>query len=104
MKEKLYKFIDNYGQETIIQDLNKATNEIKPFEQPQTNYEVNTVPLPVIPLMTKFEVYKQEILETRTIKEIEAVMRKVKNDLLSVREKQTLEAIAKEHSKDFYND
>ena len=43
LKTKLYEFISTYG----MQDLNKPTNEIKPFEQPKTNYFVDTTPKPV---------------------------------------------------------
>jgi hypothetical protein len=34
---------------SMVQDLNKPTNEIKPYEQPQTNYPINTTPLKITP-------------------------------------------------------
>lgn len=48
LKAGLYQFIDNGGiPKTTIQDLNAPTNEIKPQEQPKSNYFVNTTPQPV---------------------------------------------------------
>lgn len=40
MKEKIYDFISGYG----VQDLTKPTNEIRPFEQPKSNFSVQTQP------------------------------------------------------------
>jgi hypothetical protein len=61
MCEEILKFISGYGEQTNIQDLNKATNEIKPFKQPETNYQLN-VPRETIRPQTvskSFEQYKQ---------------------------------------------
>lgn len=108
MKEKIYSFVDNYGEEQksniSIQDYTKPTNEIKPFEQPKTNFGINTLPKEVPVNLSEFDALKEEIYECRTVPEIENVMRKVKGALMFPKEKQTLEAIAKQHSKDFFTD
>ena len=105
MKDHLYGVIDGFGQPVqAIQDLTRPTNEIKPFEQPKTNYEVKVTPQPITSVMGNYEALKSKVLKTTTIKEIEAVMREVKASLLYPKEKLSLEAIAKEHSKAFFND
>ena len=40
LKGKLYDFISNFH----VQDLTKPNVEVKPFEQPKTNYFVSTAP------------------------------------------------------------
>jgi hypothetical protein len=80
-------------------------SEIKPIEQPKSNYQVNTAPKPTNPILSKFQDYKELILATRTVKEIEGIMMVVKNDeFLTVGEKRNLDGIAINHSRDFYND
>lgn len=87
-----------------FQDLTKPTNEIKPYEQPKTNYEVKMPPNKEMLPIGDYSVLHGEILKTTTIKEIQEVMAKVKSALLNGKQKQALEATAKEHSKDFFND
>ena len=90
--------------EMKIQDLTKPTNEIKPFEQPKANYVAKVEPKPEMIPMGSFEVLKAKILKTETVKQIEAVMKEVKAALLNGKQKLMLEQVAKEHSKDFYNE
>ncbi len=108
MKEKLYGFIADYSKPKVvnmaIQDLTKPTNEIKPQEQPKTNYSVDTTKIPVQPLQSQYEAYRQRILKTTLISEVEAIMKEVKAALLTIGEKRNLEAIAKEHSRTMYTD
>jgi len=108
LKDRLYDFIDGntieQPPENIINDLTKPTNNIKPHEQPKTNFSIDTTPKPSEPLMTRFEAYRGRILKTTMMREIVPLMREIKNDILSYKEKQSLETIAKEHSKDFFND
>jgi hypothetical protein len=87
-----------------MQDLTKPTNEIKPFEQPKTNYAVIVEPTDAQPIIGSFDGFKQKILATRTIPELETVMKEIKASLLSGREKMALEGIAKEHSRSMYTD
>ena len=62
LKKEVYLFIGNYG----LQDLSKPTNEIKPHEQPKTNYFVDTTPKITDPLMVRKSL-QQWILEKKTI-------------------------------------
>lgn len=104
MKEKLYDFILGYGQQVSIQDLTKLTNEIKAHEQPKTNYEVNIPTKKEMPLLSSYDFWKDSILATRTVPELELVMKQIKAEVLPLKIKQQLEAIAKDHSKNFYTD
>ena len=99
LKERLYGSI-----KTMVQDLNKPTNEIKPFEQHQTNYVASVPTQKEAVIIGSIEAYKQEILATTNKEEIEMVMSKIQAASLNSRVKQTLENIAKVHSKDFFND
>lgn len=115
LKKELYGFIsakkfpamtqDQSLGQAMVKNLNEPTHQIKPPEQPKTNYQVNTQPIVTQPLLTKFVAFKERILKTSTIQEVEAVMKEVKSELfLTVGEKKNLEATAKEHSKNMYND
>jgi hypothetical protein len=101
MKADLYNFIES---KSMVQDLTKITNEVKAFEQPKTNYDVKIEPKPETIPLGNFEIFRMEILKTTTIPEIEAIMKRVKSSLMFPKEKLSLEQIAKEHSKQFYND
>jgi hypothetical protein len=114
MKGKLYEFISGFGKEVetvhfpdtsaMFQDLTKPNVEIKPVEQPKTNYEVKIEPKPITTVMGSYDAFKAKILATQTIKGVEMVMREVKASLMFPKEKLSLEQIAKDHSKDFFND
>jgi len=108
LKKEISAFISLYGKggiETMqIQDLTKPTNEIKPFEQPQTNFAATVLPRPETPGIGKYDAYKDRLIGAVTIKDIEAIMREVKNDILSVKQKRELEEIGKECSKSMYTD
>lgn len=114
LKDAVYGFIDGKVRvvETVhfpdtsnsFQDLTKPTNEIKPFEQPKTNYEVKIPPKPESVPLGSFDGFKAQILETKQVKELEAVMKEIKASLMPGRFKQQLEVIAKEHSKEFFTD
>jgi hypothetical protein len=104
MKDHLYDVIDNFKQEAKVVDLNKPTNEIKPFEQPKTNYEAKVQPKPENIPLGSYEAFRIAILETTMTKPLEKIMREVKAALMANKQKQMLEAIAKDHSKDFFTD
>lgn len=112
MAEEILKFIANYGKEDTgdlkvysnFQDLTRPTNEIKPFVAPKTNYEVKIEPKPITSVLGNVEAFKLKIRETKTRLEIEAVMRDVKNALLTGGQRRELDSFAKEHSREFYND
>lgn len=108
LKDAVYSWIDGkiieHARVAQIKDLTQPTNEIKPFEQPKTNYEVKIPPKPESLPLGSFEVLKDKILQTTTVPEIEAVMKEIKAALLVGKQKQALEAIAKDHSKQFYTD
>jgi hypothetical protein len=108
MKAHLYGIIESFvkieNPVASFQDLTKPTNEIKPFEQPKTNYEVKVEPKPESVPLGNFDGFKAKILETKQVKELESVMKEIKASLMPGRFKQQLEAIAKEHSKEFFTD
>lgn len=104
LKTKLYDFISSNGAVAMVQDLTKATIEIKPQEPPKTNYSIDTTPKPVEPITTKFEAYRQQILKTTMSFQLVEIMKEVKAELMTGKEKLTLEAIAKEHSRTMYTD
>jgi len=111
---EILKFISGYGKpvETVhfpdtsgaFQDLTKSNVEIKPVEQPKTNYEVKMPPKPETLPIGDYEGFRKRILATDQRKPLEEIMREVKSALLNGRQKMELEQIAKEHSKDFFND
>lgn len=88
----------------LIQDLTKPTNEIKPYEQPESNFTVNALPKEEPRALSEFEDFKNQIYKCTTIEEIENVMVGVKGALMFPKEKRVLEEIAKDHSKNFYTD
>jgi len=114
LKDAVYGFIDGKAKvvETVhspdtsgaFQDLTKPTNEMKPLDQPKTNNEVKIPPKPESVPLGNYEVLKSRILATDQRKTLEAVMKDVKSALLNGRQKLELEQIAKEHSKEFFND
>ncbi len=112
LTEKLLIYMADYGKEDKsdigvydnFKDLTRPTHEIKPFEQPKSNFEVKIPPQPISSVTGNIEAFKQKILKTTTIQEIEAVMREVKSSLMFPKDKQALELFAKAHSKDFFND
>lgn len=65
-------------QKVVIQDLSKPTNDIKPFDQPKSNYFVDTMPKVVKPRKTQEQwiAEKREILDNEGyqiwFKELEA--------------------------------
>ncbi len=86
-----------------IQDLTKPTNQIIPVTdvKPIVNTVINTVPLPKASL---FDDFMSELKEARTKAEVEKIMKAAKGEVFTLRQKQMLEAYAKEVSKDMYND
>lgn len=107
LKKEAYNFIVGYGKDEPTPIVAPAV-EIKPV----TPQKPNPAPLdygdpfePVTGLKTgKSEDWQDRILATTTVKELAVVMKTVKTTLLTVKEKQTLEAIAKEHSTNMYTD
>jgi len=106
-KEGIYDYLENAPNNeptNELIDLTKPTNVVKPFEQPKSNYFINTEIKKEDIILSEFESFKVEILKTETIQEVEAVMKRVKGALMFAKQKINLEQIAKEHSKPFYND
>lgn len=90
---------------TIVQDLTKPTNEIKPQEQPKTNYQVNIPQQNLGQILGSFETYKLKIENSKTREELEKIGREIKNSMMKQGEKMTLQQIAQKHFKDnFFND
>lgn len=107
MKGELYGFITNYGAATsMLQDLTKPTNDLKPHEQPKTNYEVKMPPKPETVPIGNSAALQAKILATTIMGDLEAVMREVKNSLLPGGVKRQLEELAKAHAekRGMYND
>lgn len=88
MAEEILKFIAGYGKEQGLvvksgfQDLTKPTHEIKAFEQPKSNYEINTTKLilsePKPP--KSFEQYKREKRECENEEQWEALKAEIEAD------------------------
>lgn len=88
-----------------VQDLTKPTNEIKPFEQPKTNFEVKIPAAPIATVLDNPETFRQEILASKTKGELEKVTKRIKSSLLNWKVKIELEELAKKHFSDnFFND
>lgn len=82
LKERLYKHID-----TDIQDLTKPTNEIKPFEQPKSNFTVNT-------MAKSFEQYRAEKRACELPEQWETLKREIDADqYLTSKQKHLLKTI-----------
>jgi len=92
------------GGKLSIQDLTQPTHQIKPITdlKPQSNVVLNT--LPPKPMASLFDAFVGEIKKAATIPEIEEIMKRVKAEAMLPREKMQLEAMAKEASKEMYND
>jgi len=109
LKKGLIKFIDEYGKEVpstiAIQDLNKHTNEIKAYEQPKTNYPINTTPVQIPLPMSQEQAYINELKMAKTINSIQFIVSTAKNDksLLPISVKR-IELYGIEISKQMYND
>lgn len=96
-----------YGKnkKTSVKDLNEPTNHFKPQEQPKTNYDTNHHPEPEMPKFVGYDAYKASILKTGMMDELTPILRQLKNDaFITPMQRITLEGIAKQHSKEFYND
>jgi hypothetical protein len=90
---------------SMVNDLNKPTNQIKPQEQPKTNYFVDTTPKPIQPQMSQEGAYIQELRDAKTISEIQAISAAIKADtLLPQPTKNRLQTFAIDLSKNMYND
>src|SRR5580765_5505709 len=87
MKSEVLKFIANYG----LQDLSKPTNEIKPFEQPKSNYVANVPPKQEPPAISQFEGLKEIIKATTSKGELEILMANVMAIPMMFQEKKALE-------------
>lgn len=96
LKKEVYLFIDGYGRQTNLQDLNKPTNQIQPHEQPQTNYSANNtdsfqIRLPKAP--KSFLQYQAEKKELENEEQYAIWLSEVDADLfLSTRQKQLLKS------------
>lgn len=100
-KNLMEKVLIDYFQspKTQIQDLTKSTNDVKPFEQPKTNYFINT---PEPPKVSPMEFYYAEIKEAGSIEQIKTIVATFKKDQsLAGWQKQSLEKYAIEMSKHF---
>lgn len=107
LKNKLYEFISGYNL-PLGEALIRPEREIKPVE-PIRQIAAPTPSAdpfePATGLQTgQNDEWQDRILATNTVKELSAVMKEVKAALLTVKEKQILEAVAKEHSTNMYTD
>lgn len=112
MKEEVYRFVDNFGtvaennpiMERSIQDLTQPTNQIKPITDIKTitNTVINTIP--VTPLISPYNSFRERLKNAKYIKEVSDIMNEVRAEAMLPREKQQLEAYAKEVSKEMYTD
>jgi len=100
LKQFLYDSINKFG----IQDFTKPTNEIKPHEQPKTNYVAQVLPSQESPVMSQLEALKQLIKETTRKEELEKVMLSIEGVSMLMTHKIFLRQFAKDHSVDFFND
>lgn len=102
-KETLIKG-NNPISEISIQDLTKPTNEIKAITnpKPQSNVVHNT--LPVTPLISPYNGFREEIKKATLPTQLDEIMSRVKAAAMIPREKQMLEAYAKELSREMYTD
>lgn len=89
---------------TMFRDITKPTVELKPFDQPITNYEVKMPPKPETLNLGDYNAFEEDIYQTRDGNELDAVMKKIKASLMALGLKNKLDGIAKEHGKDFFND
>jgi hypothetical protein len=107
LKNKLYEFISGYNL-TLGEALMLPEREIKPVEP----IKVIPAPIPSVdpfepamsPAMGKFDEFQDRILAAVVPDELKKIMREVKVALLTGKEKQNLESIAKEHSANMYTD
>lgn len=108
-KEKLRLAIEDFilskQPDVQIKNLNEPTEQIKAFEQPKSNYQINTAPASVSPIMSKRHAYEAEIKATATKEALEKVMKQVNSDILSWKDKEYLKQIAQQHfTQNFYAD
>ena len=91
-----------------VQDLTKPTHQVVPVTAPQptTNYATHTAPIKrddAKPPST-YETFRQRIKDCKQIKEILEVMADLKAEPMLPRDKMSLEAYAKEISRDMPTD
>ncbi len=105
-KKAVIDFIYGYG---VEKDYSNPVSELKNLPnysvhdiQPQVEAKSTFTGLP--PKLSDFDNLMDELNACSTIPQVEAVMKKVKSGLMLPREKMTLEAHAKEISKDMFND
>ena len=108
MKEKICEFVKGYGEEkdysNLISSFPQKADYIPNNPAIAINQPSSFEKLPPKPFIASLEALKQEILGTTTIKQIEAVMAKIKAEPLLPRDKMMLDSLAKEHSKEMFND
>jgi hypothetical protein len=102
MKVRLYEFIESYSNEIV-----ETVEQPKIFDAPRLpkNYfEDEPKQFGEAKPLSEFEGFKERIYGCKTVDEVEKVMRQVKSALMLPREKLMIESIAKDFSKEFYND
>lgn len=101
LKEKVYGFIDGYGQEQIKNEV------IAPKEAIVAPISKNTViiqPKPQSELISSVNDFEKRLRAIKSGSEGETIMREVKVALMPFTQKQYLERVAKEVSTNFFND
>lgn len=103
MKTFLYETIDGQQPQMGIQDLTKPTHMVKPIEamKVETN---SAVFIPEKQFISPYNAFRERLKKAATIPEIEEIMREVRGEAMIPREKNELEAYAKELSKEMFND
>ncbi len=108
LKNELYEFISGYNL-PLGEALMRPEREIKPVEP----LKVIPAPIPAVDPFepatglkaSQFDEFHDEIIGTTTIPQLTAVMKRLKSAVLTPKDRQNLEAIAKEHSaSNMYND
>lgn len=107
LKKEAYNFIVGYGKDEPTPIIAPAV-EIKPVAPQKPNPAPLDYGDPFEPAtglkISQFDEFQDRILATVTVAQLAAVTKGIKSALMTPKEKQTLEAIAKEHSTNMYTD
>ena len=111
MKERLYKFIDGYDENSEIEFVaptmtaynGKKTERVTHDEPGQ--WEVPKSPITgLAPKISFFSEFMNELNSATTVGQVESIMKRAKGEVFTPRDKMALENRAKEVSKDMYTD
>lgn len=86
-----------------IKDLNRATNVLKPQEQPRTNYSINTTPEPKMSFLDTPESFLNELQSATTSDQLESIGRRIDKSNFSWSIKQRLQNIGRQIYNEKFN-